>query len=112
MSRYIDADLMKENHLMSDDCNNCEQNPRECQHNYIYTKMDFCEWIDDEPTADVVERKKGEWKETTESIGWEEVSCAECSVCGGTFVLGDYTMDDIKLGFNYCPNCGTMMEDE
>jgi DNA-directed RNA polymerase subunit RPC12/RpoP len=57
-----------------------------------------------------LERKHGEWLETSESIGWEEVGCAECSVCGKTLVLGDYTMDDIKFNYNYCPNCGAKME--
>ena len=59
---------------------------------------------------EILERKRGEWLETSESIGWEEVGCAECSVCGKTLVLGDYTMDDIKFDYNYCPNCGARME--
>lgn len=58
---------------------------------------------------EALERKHGEWLETSESIGWEEVGCAECSVCGKTLVLGDYTMDDIKFNYNYCPNCGADM---
>lgn len=61
-------------------------------------------------TLPSAERKRGEWIETSESIGWEEVGCAECSVCGKTLVLGDYTMDDIKFDYNYCPNCGAEME--
>lgn len=56
--------------------------------------------------------RKGEWLETSESIGWEEVGCAECSVCGKTLVLGDYTMDDIKFNYNYCPNCGAEMKND
>lgn len=59
---------------------------------------------------EALERKRGEWIETSESIGWEEVGCAECSVCGKILVLGDYTMDDIKFNYNYCPNCGAEME--
>lgn len=58
---------------------------------------------------EALEWKHGEWLETSESIGWEEVGCAECSVCGKTLVLGDYTMDDIKFNYNYCPNCGADM---
>ena len=60
---------------------------------------------------EALERKHGEWLETSESIGWEEVGCAECSVCGKTLVLGDYTMDDIKFDYNYCPYCGSRMDE-
>ena len=70
--------------------------------------------IDAEPfdmAIEALERKHGEWLETSESIGWEEVGCAECSVCGKTLVLGDYTMDDIKFNYNYCPNCGSDMRE-
>ena len=95
MSRYIDADALIEK--LQDK-------------NAMLTYAVFI--IKEQPPADVREVVRGEWKETTESIGWEEVSCAECSVCGETFVLGDYAMDDIKLGFNYCPNCGADMRGE
>lgn len=66
-------------------------------HEFILMAIEALEW------------KHGEWLETSESIGWEEVGCAECSVCGNTLVLGDYTMDDIKFNYNYCPNCGADM---
>lgn len=65
--------------------------------------------LDSVPPVEALERKRGEWVETSESIGWEEVECAECSVCGKTLVLGDYTMDDIKFDYNFCPNCGADM---
>lgn len=65
--------------------------------------------VTEEEAIKALERKRGEWVETSESIGWEEVECAECSVCGKTLVLGDYTMDDIKFDYNYCPNCGADM---
>ena len=67
--------------------------------------------LDSVPPVETLERKHGEWLETSESIGWEEVGCAECSVCGKTLVLGDYTMDDIKFDYNYCPNCGARMDE-
>ena len=96
MSRYIDADLLKENHLMSDDCNNCEQNPIACEYDYEYTKKDFCEWIDNEPTADVRENVHGEWVLEHSSQLWECTNCHEREI---------RTTD-------FCPNCGADMRGE
>lgn len=119
MSRYIDADKLflhfndwalavspDERH--SDLPEYSEHKIHEMIYRTINEAMSA---IEQQPTADVVERKHGEWLETSESIGWEEVGCAECSVCGKTLVLGDYTMDDIKFNYNYCPNCGADMRE-
>lgn len=100
MSRYIDADLLKKNHLMADDCNDCEQYPRSCHFDYNYTKRDFCEWIDDEPTADVREVVRGEW------IKFDEGNTV-CSLCG--YELEDWTQG---IFYSYCPNCGADMRGE
>lgn len=94
--RLIDADALK-------------QRIRE-KFDGLIERIEINSVINAQPKADVVERKRGEWLETSESIGWEEVGCAECSVCGKTLVLGDYTMDDIKFNYNYCPNCGAEMK--
>lgn len=53
--RLIDADALKNDHHMGDECDKCETKWRECQYDYIYSKMDFCTWIDDAPTIDAVE---------------------------------------------------------
>lgn len=53
--RYIDADALKKTYGMADKCSDCVTNSRDCQFNFTFTKMDFCGWIDDAPTADVVE---------------------------------------------------------
>ena len=34
---------------MGDDCNECGSNWKRCQYDYIYNKMDFCSWINDQP---------------------------------------------------------------
>lgn len=52
--RLIDADALKADYGMADDCKQCEQNVRECQYERIYTKMDFCGWIDDAETIEVL----------------------------------------------------------
>lgn len=53
--RLIDADALKNDHHMGDECDKCETKWRECQYDYIYSKMDICTWIDDAPTIDAVE---------------------------------------------------------
>ena len=67
--------------------------------------------IADIPSADVVERKKGEWLEygidvITDEWGFEEVfSAYVCSEC-------DYESHDSKEKHNFCPNCGADMRAE
>ena len=61
------------------------------------------------PAADVRPVKRGEWKETMEPMGWTEEACAECSVCGETFVLDEYAIEDIQREFKFCPRCGADM---
>ena len=103
--RYIDAELMKKNHLMSNDCNNCEQDPIACKYDYDYTKMDFCLWIDNEPTADVRENIRGEWKAIDRASGvWA------CSICGWSVILHSGTPSDQHC--NFCTNCGAEMREE
>ena len=130
MPRYIDADLLKKNHLMSDDCNNCEQYPRSCQFDYNYTKMDFCEWIDDEPTADVVDRARYKQllenstimadalKEYEKEDVVEVVRCKDCVHCADDWNGNQpmFTCELAKCGesvypTDYC-SCGERREDE
>jgi len=69
--------------------------------------------IDSIPAADVVEMVHGRWLQTTESLGWQDVDCVECSVCHETWVLeGDFDIEDYKAHWNYCPVCGAKMDEE
>ena len=56
--RLIDADVLKADYGMKDDCADCEKElqgkVRLCEYDHIYSKMDFCGWIDDAPTIDAV----------------------------------------------------------
>lgn len=62
------------------------------------------------PAADVAPVRHGQWMETEQPCGWSEVACAECSECGEDFVLGEYSMADLRSLFRYCPNCGALMD--
>lgn len=56
--------------------------------------------------------KHGHWEQQTEPLGWQDVDCAVCSVCGNSVVLTDSDMDidDIRNWWNYCLNCGAKMD--
>lgn len=53
--RLIDADKLKQDHFMGDECETCINDAGRCQNWHVYTKMDFCGWIDNAPTVDAVE---------------------------------------------------------
>ena len=48
--RLIDADAFKNDYRMADECKDCQTPVRTCEYDRVYTKMDFCGWLDDAPT--------------------------------------------------------------
>lgn len=52
--RLVDADALKEDCRMANDCKDCKTSARDCEYDYIYTKRDFCGWIDDAPSVDAI----------------------------------------------------------
>lgn len=99
MSRYIDADELIFIGL---------DNPDD-DHLFEFVPKEF---IDNAPTADVVEVVHGEWKEcetVQERLDEpiiDEWQSARCSVCGKYHTTPYmYHFDN----FNYCPNCGADM---
>lgn len=67
--------------------------------------------IDEIPSADVVEVVHGEWVETYQPLGFDEVKCAECSSCGEDWIMDDdVCIDDYKAHWKYCPCCGAKMD--
>lgn len=57
-------------------------------------------WIRKQPTVDAVPVRHGLWIENHDYL-----KCSEC----GVMVKRDFTFYDIG-NWNYCPNCGAMME--
>lgn len=53
----IDRNALKRDYRMGNDCERCETDWKSCQYDRVYSKMDFCEWIDD---ATVVIEAEGE----------------------------------------------------
>lgn len=54
----IDRDAFRADFSMGENCNNCGIELKRCEYDRIYTKMDFCGWLDDAPT--VIPREDGE----------------------------------------------------
>ncbi len=100
MARYIDADAL------------IEQMEADAEHidDYI-AKMMLYASIDDvknAPTADVVERKRGEWIKIDK---YDKESNVQCSVCLEEFDYIDgvcYLCHGYELPL-FCPNCGAEM---
>lgn len=82
MSRYIDADKLKEKKIYSKE-----------RHEYIIPVAE----VDWEPAADVQEVKHAKW----ETIGNYKVECTNC-----------HRIRDIKTqcGWSFCPVCGAKMD--
>ena len=90
MSRYIDADKLKEVFDGHED-------------DYGYLHGDWEEFIDNAPTADVRENIKGEW---IKPISRGDVlsygkAYYECDQCHKVAFFGNE--------MNFCPNCGAQM---
>lgn len=53
--RLGDLDKLKADHSMKNDCAECEKelqgSSRACEYDRIYSKMDFCQWIDNAETV-------------------------------------------------------------
>lgn len=54
MSDLIDRQALKDAHGLGTDCGNCKQSARSCQYDRDFSRMDFCEWLDDAPAIDAV----------------------------------------------------------
>ena len=102
MSEMIDRQALKGAHGLGTDCCNCKQSARSCQYDRDFSRMDFCEWIDDAPTIDAVPVVHGEWikrREFVEDMQFDGFRCSACNWWKGDFET-----------YNYCPNCGAKME--
>lgn len=101
MSRYIDADLLKDKTTRVNNIWNCTTNAE---------GKGLDEIIDDIPTADVRENVRGEWIKRIDHLdyGLIEFEGFECSLCGVKIWKDDYE----NIEFKFCPNCGAKMKNE
>lgn len=85
--RYIDADKMREEWLENG------------ENEYVYDTNAVLDSIDDQPTADVVEVKRGKW------VSHHPDGSATCSVCGRK----QKDVWDFDNWQNFCGHCGADM---
>lgn len=52
--RLIDINAFRKDLGLAERCEDCERDARECQYDQIYTRMDFCGWLDDAEIIDAV----------------------------------------------------------
>lgn len=104
MARYIDADLLIQE-IKEETPLNWTDSERELQEQLDYRI--FKHMVDYQPTADVAEVRRGEWKKTNSR---KKSYMYDCSVCGKTaYFCG------MVCAYDFCPNCGADMrgkEDE
>lgn len=96
--RLIDVDAFKNDYCMADECKDCQTPVRTCEYDRVYTKMDFCEWLDSAPTVQP-ERKKGKWI-------YNSPVTMKCDQCG--LIIKDWDWNRFK----FCPNCDCDMRGE
>jgi len=97
--RLIDVDALKADYGMAEDCKDCQTGYRSCEYDRIYSKMDFCGWLDDAPTVDAVPVRHGRWEWNGEAF--------ICSACGNGH-KGQPTIMGQPM-FEFCPMCGADM---
>lgn len=102
--------VMGKGRMMMGRCNEClHEIVCEFHHNFNGIDTRFCNYFKNK--ADVQEVKHGKWKQIEDSLGWQEVRCAECSVCGEDWIIEeDYSFEDFTEYWRYCPNCGAKMD--
>ena len=80
----------------------------DCENGYsdTYDKEYIISEVEAQPTVDAVPVRHGRWiKEYLTSTGGGVYSVYRCSEC-------EHTYQDIGYHFNWCPNCGCMMDGE
>lgn len=51
MGKLIDVDEMRKYIGLSERCEECDRDKVACQYDQVFTRMDFCGWLDDMPEA-------------------------------------------------------------
>lgn len=99
------AEYIEKQHLL-DFLNACIEEEKGTRHQVIVEAIKMT--IERMPSADVVERKKGEWMATKFSFKLEHQSERHtyytCSVCNAS-----YECENADYDFSFCPNCGADM---
>lgn len=99
MAKYINAELLKDNLRAS-----CLPVDEKGISGILGDDKSIADYIDEEPSADVQEVRRGRW------ISVDGDVIFKCSKCD-TEISTSWDYDDPDM-FNYCPNCGARMDGE
>lgn len=94
MARYIDAEKISI-HIRENFSIDKTKNADIC-----FAFIDFMNWLDEQPTVDVVEVKHGEWSRGTEPSGSVYAHCSACN----------RKMNSYCYGYAHCPLYGARMD--
>ena len=51
MGKLIDVDELRKYIGLSERCEDCDRDKNACRYDQVFTRMDFCGWLDDAPEA-------------------------------------------------------------
>ena len=88
MSDLIDRQALRAAHGLGSDCHDCKRDMKSCQYDRDYSLMDFCEWLDDAPTASPWHRVE---EEEPTKAGWYLVMDVD----------GDFNVDEWHNTFGW-----------
>lgn len=66
--------------------------------------------IDDCPEVNAAIVVHSKWIEKMEEVCVVEERVAECESCGDSHILDEWTIDEFKRFYLFCPNCGAKMD--
>lgn len=92
------------------DCAHYNWNKHRCKRGFCKEDDPLVPFFDECDLPDVRLVVHVRWMETEQPMGWDNVSCATCSVCGEDFVLDEWAIDDVRREMHYCMNCGASMD--
>lgn len=104
--RLIDVDALKEYINDCDYCSNCLDKEFRCELNCELPSCVTLRWkrvFDEQPTVEAT--RHGKWCEGLECYSDDFIVC---SVCGESFNV----LDNDTYRFDYCPKCGSRMDEE
>ena len=72
----------------------------------------FYDWLNSLPTIDAEPVRHGRWiiKSNPEN-GWYKITCSECGEDETSVAPCIGFMPNVKVLWDFCPNCGAKMED-
>ena len=101
MARYIDAD-----NLIDELSAACMPIYEKGITGILGDNSSIADIINEQPTADVQEVKRGYWISERDPDENNRIQCFHCSVCDDDFhYIGAF------VATKYCPNCGARMEE-